>query len=105
MTTKDRRAKLSVILHDILGSDEVHFEPPESIKMKYPAIVYSRAKIQTHKADNIKYHVFDRYEVTYIHKTSEDEVLERLLDLEYASHDRIYKTNDLYHDVFTINIQ
>lgn len=105
MTTKDRRAKLSVILHDILGSDEVHFEPPESIKMKYPAIVYTRKKFDGRRADNIRYLPIDSYEVTYIRKHAEDEVLEKLLQLENTSHSACFKSNDLYHDVFTISIQ
>jgi hypothetical protein len=101
----DRRKKLSEILHDILGSDNVYFDPPESIKMKYPAIVYTRAKIDTRKADNLKYLSSDRFEVTFIHKDADNSIVDAILDIPYASMDRMFKVNDLRHDVFTVYIQ
>ena len=39
------RERLSAILHEVLGSDNVYYQPPESVKMKYPAIVYTRDSI------------------------------------------------------------
>lgn len=42
--TKDRIG-LSKLLREILDSDNVYFQPPESLKMNYPAIVYSRERI------------------------------------------------------------
>ena len=35
------RLDLQKIFEDILGSKNVYFQPPESLKMKYPAIRYS----------------------------------------------------------------
>lgn len=105
MTAKDRRARLSLILHGILGSGEVYYEPPETVKMSYPAIVYSRSNFDGKNADNIRYMAFDKYEVTYIHKQPEDDVLERLLAFGSFFHNRSFTSDDLYHDVFTIYIQ
>lgn len=104
MTTRDRRIKASEMLHDILGSNNVYYEPPESVKMKYPAIVYQRMKIDTVSADNRKYHVYDRYQVTYIRKSADDTVVDRILELPACEHVREFKSNDLYHDVFTLYI-
>ena len=36
------RYELHEFLCEILGSRNVYFQPPESVKMKYPAIVYER---------------------------------------------------------------
>ena len=36
----DRRNDLQKLLVEVLGSKNVYFQPPESVKMKYPAIVY-----------------------------------------------------------------
>lgn len=105
MTLMERRKKLSDILHRILGSDNVYFNPPESIKMKYPAIVYTRAQIDTHKADNRNYLVADRFEVTFIHKDADSEIITDILELPLCSYNKNFKANDLYHDVFTIYIQ
>lgn len=104
MTSTDRRAKLSKQLHDILGSDNVYYDPPESIKMKYPAIVYTRSKIDTREADNLKYLTHDRYTVTFIRKSPDTDTVDKFFDLRYVDHDRTYKADNLYHDVFTVYI-
>lgn len=105
MTTKDRRLKASALLHEVLGSNNVYFDPPESVKMKYPAIVYTRAKIDTLNADNRKYLNYDRYQVTFIRKEADSDIVDKILELPYCEHDREFKTSDLYHDVFTLYIQ
>ena len=38
------RYELHEFLCEILGSRNVYFQPPESVKMKYPAIVYERTE-------------------------------------------------------------
>lgn len=105
MTVKDRRIKVSQMLHNVLGSNNVYFDPPESVKMKYPAIVYRRAKIDTVNADNRKYLGYDRYEVTFIRKDADNEIIDAILELPYCEHNRVYKASDLHHDVFTLYIQ
>ena len=53
--TEARRLKLHEILCEILGSRRVYFQPPESTKMEYDAIRYSRSKVQKISADNTAY--------------------------------------------------
>lgn len=101
---EQRRTRISDMLHSVLGSNNVYFDPPESVLMEYPAIVYTRAKINTANADNKKYFIYDRYEVTFIRKDPDHEVLDKLLELPYSEHTRKFITQDLYHDVFTIYI-
>ena len=36
------RLELQSVLEQTLGSRNVYFQPPASVKMKYPAIVYER---------------------------------------------------------------
>lgn len=105
MTTKDRRVKVSQMLHSVLGSNNVYFDPPESVKMKYPAIVYKRAKTNTISADNKKFIYYDRYEVTFIRKDADNDVVDAILEFPYCEHNSQYKASDLYHDVFTLYIQ
>lgn len=104
MTTKDRRLKISQMLHNVLGSNNVYYDPPESIKMKYPAIVYTRGKTNTRSADNKKFIAYDRFEVTYIRKEADSDMVDAILQLPYCEHVRSYKASDLYHDVFTIYV-
>ena len=105
MTSTDRRKKLSKILHDILGSDNVYFDPPESVKMKYPAIVYTKSATNNRRADNIRYISSDIYQVTFIHKDADNEIVDAILDIPYTEMNRVFKVNDLRHCVFTTYIQ
>ena len=47
------RLALHELLCEKLGSRNVYFQPPESIKMKYPAIVYSRNRIENTSAEDV----------------------------------------------------
>ena len=49
------RIGLHEILCETLGSKNVYFQPPESVKMNYPAIVYSRSDIENDHANNQVY--------------------------------------------------
>ena len=41
------RLNLHNELIKMLGTNNVYYQPPESIKMKYPAIVYSKSNIRS----------------------------------------------------------
>lgn len=104
MTLEDRRLKLHAMLCDILGSRYVYYDPPASITMKYPAIIYEKARVDTRKADNTSYLRNAGYTVTLIRKDDDDDILDRLLDLPFASFDRSYTADNMHHDVLTIYI-
>ena len=105
MTRKDRRAKLSAKLHEMFPTGvSIEFEPPESKKLTYPALLYYRMRTNTVKADNRKYMVYDRYQITYIHKERDDENVDKILELPYCEHDNEFTKNDMHHDIFTIFI-
>lgn len=106
MTRKDRRAKLSRKLHEMFPTGvEIAFEPPESKKLTYPALVYYRMRSNTVKADNLKYLTNDRYQITYIHKEHDDPNVDKLLELPYCEHDNEFTQNNMHHDIFTIYVQ
>ena len=56
----ESRLKLQTILEDILGSGNVYFQPPSSVKMSYPAIRYSRDNIDKKVANNSTYLLINR---------------------------------------------
>lgn len=91
-------------LHDelkaILGSDSVYFQPPESLKMKYPSIVYSLSKIDTKHADNKPYRNKKCYTVTIIDKDPDSVIPDKLLILPMCRMDRVYTANNLNHWAF-----
>lgn len=96
------RLDLQSLLEELLGSRNVYYTPPESIKMQYPAIRYSKKKIESVHADDSKYLMRDCYELIVISRTPDHPVIKKLLALPYCSYDRPYVADNLYHDVLTI---
>ena len=99
----EKRKELQIILENILGSDQVYFQPPETIKMSYPAIVFSFDGIYNKKANNKQYITRFVFHATLITKSvNSDQFLNALLNLEYCSLDKPYMSDGLYHYPFTI---
>ena len=96
------RLELQNTLIDLLGSNNVYYQPPESIKMAYPAIRYSKSDIRVNKADNTNYLTKNCYEIIVIDTKPDNPVLNKLLELEYCTYNRNYKADNLNHDVFTL---
>ena len=96
------RLDLQTKLESILGSRNVYFQPPSSVRIKYPAIIYSRKDIEIRSADNIAYRKLPSYEVILIDKNPDSEFVDKILDLPYCAFDRHYESDNLNHDVFTL---
>ena len=94
--------ELQKLLCEILGSKNVYFQPPESIKMKYPAIVYYRNSIDNTNANNNVYRQNTAYTITVIDSNPESEIVEKISRLPMCRFDRQYASDNLYHDVFTL---
>lgn len=60
------RLQLQAELQTILGSDHVYFQPPESVSLKYPAIVYKKQAGDIKHADNNPYFYKTRYQIIVI---------------------------------------
>jgi len=101
-TTTDRRLQLNETLCKILGSRNVYFQPPESIKMKYPAIVYSLSDIENLYANNGVYLSARKYTVTVIDKDPDSLIVGAVAGLPTCRYDRHYEKDNLNHDVFTL---
>lgn len=97
-----RRLELQKILEDVLGSNHVYFQPPESIKMVYPCIRYERNPALSRYANNKPYTINDGYELILIDKNPDSEFYYKLLELPLCRHERHYVTDGLNHDVFYI---
>ena len=96
------RLKVHEILCDILGSRHVYYQPPESLKMDYPAIVYSRDNIVNSYADNRVHAQAVVYKVVVIDKDPDSIVVERLSKLPTCHFESHYVADNLNHDVFTL---
>lgn len=97
------RVDLQAKLESILGSRNVYFQSPESIRMSYPAIRYSLGRVRNLRADNTAYQKFKSYSVMVIDKNPDSLIPDRILDgFQYASLDRTYVADNLNHFVFTV---
>lgn len=96
------RLELQTMLEDILGSRNVYFQPPASIKMQYPAIVYSRSNIDNTNADDAMYTQNRSYEVTVIDANPDSSIVDRLSRIPKCQFDRHFSSDNLNHDVFTL---
>lgn len=96
------RVDLQNVLEELLGSRNVYYQPPESLKMSYPAIVYSRKTIDNSYANNSVYKQNYAYEITVIDKNPDSEIVNKISKLPTCRFDRHFKSDNLNHDVFTL---
>lgn len=97
------RLELHEELVKILGSRNVYFQPPESIKIKYPAIIYERSDIHNEFANNDIYLQPYKYKVTVVDYDPDSELVSKMSKFKYARFDRHYVVDGLNHDTFTIS--
>ena len=98
----DNRLNLQATLENLLGSRNVYFQPPESVRMSYPAIVYSLDNIENRHANDSVYHMRDRYSVMYITQNPDDQAIRVIASMPLCRFDRHYKADNLNHYVYTI---
>ena len=96
------RLDLQTKLEELLGSRNVYYQPPESLKMEYPAIRYSKSRLESRYANGIKYSKNTCYEVIVIDKNPDNEVIQKILELPYSSFERHYVSDNLNHDVINL---
>ena len=103
MSNETRRLILQAELEALLGSGNVYFQPPESISINYPAIIYERSDIKNVHADNVVYGSTCAYRITVVDSDPTSEIVDRL-SKQYPKikYNRHYVFNKLNHDVFTL---
>lgn len=96
------RLELQTLLETLLGSRNVYYQPPSSLQMKYPAIVYSRDDFMNGHANNGVYTQTIGYLVTVIDKNPDSEIVGKVAKLPLCTFDRSYVSDNLNHSVFTL---
>lgn len=99
----EKRIKLQRELEAILGSKKVYFQPPESLRLEYPCIIYRRSNCETKFSNNMPYNFTKQYDLTYITKNPDDPMVDKIaMSFQMIQHDRFYTADNLNHDVFTL---
>lgn len=85
------------------ATNNVYFQPPPSLQLNYPCIVYSLDRMQTRNADNLVYSINDGYQVTYITKSPVDVTPKNIIKhFPMVNFNRQYINDGLYHNTFII---
>lgn len=98
----DNRPNLQTMLEEILGSRNVYYQPPASVRMNYPAIVYKRSRIDNTFAGNSVYKQEHAYDVTVIDYNPDSEIVDRISKLPLCSFVQHFTSDNLNHDVFKL---
>jgi hypothetical protein len=96
------RLDLHEILVTALGSRYVYFQPPASVIMQYPCIVYSRDSASTKFADGTVYNHKQRYQVTVIDKDPDSLIPDRVMRLPLCSFGAHFTKDNLNHDTYKL---
>lgn len=104
----DKRLELHEILCEIInitepdGDRHTYFQPPESIKIKYPAIVYSLDDIENLHSNNSIYKQNIAYQIIVIDEDPDSEIVKKISKLPMCRFVRTYVSDNLYHTVFKL---
>lgn len=106
-TSKDRRLELDkelrAILQKTLGKVNIYYQPPESVKLMYPCIVYQKDTGDTKYADNGNYMFTQAYQITFITKNPDNDVIDEIRNhFKYCKWGRHFVYDNLNHEVVII---
>ena len=97
------RLELQTELENILGTRNVYFQPPATVKLQYPCIIYSKTYIDITHADNMPYSIARRYTITIIDRNPDSNIGTRMLaTLPLCRYDRYFATDGLNHDIYSV---
>lgn len=110
MNEMKTRLSLDNELREFLGFDNVYFSPPESLKLRYPCIVYHRTGGSSMRANNGLYAFTFEYMVTIIDKdpdsggtaNSETRIEQMLAHFPMCRYSNHRVVNNLNHDTFML---
>ena len=102
LSLEQRSQALQAKFEEILGSRNVYYNPPTSVRMNYPAIVFSRSRIEKKSANNSAYVQSHRYEVTVIDRDPDCKYISAVLSLPMCTFDRHFVSDNLHHNTFTL---
>lgn len=95
-----RRLELHQLLKAFVAN--VYFQPPATIKLDYPCIIYQRDFANTKFADDLPYTYKTRYMVTVIDRNPDSEIPLKVAGMQLSTFNRFYTADNLNHDVYTV---
>ena len=97
------RLELQTKLEELIGNRNVYFQPPSTVSISYPCIIYSIGNGDVKRANNNLYNYINNYQLTMIYKKPMVDIIETMLrSFQMCKLDRTYISDNLYHYVFSI---
>lgn len=96
------RIELQKILSAIPGVKRAYYQPPSSITLEYPCIIYSLSYGNTRFADNSPYTFEHRYDVTVIDRNPDSTIPDQVAMLPRCSFNRAFQSDNLNHSAFQL---
>jgi hypothetical protein len=91
-------------LHQLLETftENVYFQPPTNIQLKYPCIVYKRDFAETKFADDKPYNHTKRYMIMVIDQDPDSDIPDKVASMPMSLFNRFYTADNLNHDVYSV---
>jgi hypothetical protein len=83
-------------------TENVYFQPPNNMQLKYPCIIYKRDFADTKFADDSPYKYTLRYMVTVIDRDPDSDIPDKVASMPLSLFNRFYTADNLNHDVFNV---
>ena len=84
-------------------TDNLYYQPPSNIKLKYPCIIYNKNGIRTTYADDQIYKRHQQWQLMVIGTHPDDETAEQIMEhFEYCSINQYYTVDNLRHVTLTL---
>lgn len=94
------RLDLHEILVNILGTRNVYFQPPATIRLNYPCIIYKRSAMDEKFANNILYLNKQRYAITIIDSNPDSLIPSKISSLPLTRFDKHFVSDNMNHDTY-----
>lgn len=94
---KSKRQELRELLLTTSGVKAVYYIQPPSKDMVFPCIVYALERVYSDLANNNRYGIRKKYEVTHITKNPLEDIEDELLALPYTSFENKFISDNMVH--------
>lgn len=94
------RLELQTLLEGLEGDFKVYFQPPTALE--YPCILYQRSDSYVSRADNGRYVMWKRYDVTVIDRNPDSLIPDQVESLPRSKFNRFFVVDGLNHWIYQL---
>lgn len=107
----NQREYIDTLLRSLTGVNKVYFQPPATVSLKYPCVIYTFSNYERWFADDKALFSWPEYEVTLIDRDPESEIHRQIMLLDqdsgnncYVSFQRFYTADNLNHWSYRVTV-